>query len=116
MATKLAAGTHALAVSKLGIALYDKEGELASIVNDTVERGGNVIIPAFAVGRTQVLLYYFQKLFAEGKIPEVPIYVDSPMASKATQITLTNPDEYDEEARALYAMQAIRLRPIVPSA
>ena len=88
---------------------YDKEGELARIVNDTVERGGNVIIPAFAVGRTQVLLYYFQKLFAEGKIPEVPIYVDSPMASKATQITLTNPDEYDEEARALYAMQGRRL-------
>ena len=41
---------------------YDKEGELANIINDTVERGGNVIIPAFAVGRTQVLLYYFQKM------------------------------------------------------
>ena len=50
---------------------YDKEGELANIINDTVERGGNVIIPAFAVGRTQVLLYYFQKLQAEGKIPEM---------------------------------------------
>ena len=89
--------------------VYDKEGELAKIINDTVERGGNVIIPAFAVGRTQVLLYYFQKLQAEGKIPEVPIYVDSPMANKATQITLVNPDEYDEEARALYAMQGRRL-------
>lgn len=88
---------------------YDKEGELARIINDTVERGGNVIIPAFAVGRTQVLLYYFQKLQAEGKIPELPIYVDSPMANKATQITLTNPEEYDEEAQALYAMQGRRL-------
>lgn len=87
----------------------DKEAELAQIINDTVERGGNIIIPAFAVGRTQVLLYYFQKLQAEGKIPELPIYVDSPMANKATQITLTNPDEYDEEARALYAMQGRRL-------
>lgn len=78
---------------------YDKEGELANIINDTVERGGNVIIPAFAVGRTQVLLYYFQKLQAEGKIPEIPIYVDSPMANRATQITMTNPEEYDEEAQ-----------------
>ncbi len=88
---------------------YDKEGELANIINDTVERGGNVIIPAFAVGRTQVLLYYFQKMQAEGRIPEVPIYVDSPMANKATQITMVNPSEYDEEARALYEMQGRKL-------
>lgn len=88
---------------------YDKEGELAKIINDTAKRGGNIIIPAFAVGRTQVLLYYFQKLQAEGKIPEIPIYVDSPMANKATQITLSNPDEYDEEARALCVMQGGRL-------
>lgn len=88
---------------------YDKEGELARIINDTAERGGNIIIPAFAVGRTQVLLYYFQKLQAEGRIPALPIYVDSPMANKATQITMTNPDEYDEEARALYVMQGRRL-------
>lgn len=88
---------------------YDKEGELARIINDTAERGGNVIIPAFAVGRTQVLLYYFQKLQAEGRIPELPIYVDSPMANKATQITMVNPAEYDAEARALYEMQGRRL-------
>lgn len=88
---------------------YDKEAELAKIVNETVERGGNVIIPAFAVGRTQVLLYYFQKLQAAGQIPDIPIIVDSPMANKATMITMTNPDEYDEEARALYEMQGRKL-------
>ncbi len=88
---------------------YDKEAELAKIINETVERGGNVIIPAFAVGRTQVLLYYFQKMVGEGKIPEIPIIVDSPMANKATQITLVNPEEYDEEARAIYEMQGRRL-------
>ena len=88
---------------------YDKEAELARIVNETVERGGNVIIPAFAVGRTQVLLYYFQKLTQEGKIPDVPIYIDSPLATKATGITLANKDEYDEETRALVEFQGDRL-------
>ena len=89
--------------------VYDKEAELAKIVNETVERGGNVVIPAFAVGRTQVLLYYFQKLTQEGKIPEVPIYIDSPLATKATGITLANKDEYDAETRALVEFQGERL-------
>ncbi|MBQ6429096.1 MAG: MBL fold metallo-hydrolase [Acidaminococcaceae bacterium] len=88
---------------------YDKEEELAKIINETVERGGNVVIPAFAVGRTQVLLYYFQKLSQEGKIPDVPIYVDSPLATKATGITLANKEEYDEETRALVEFQGDRL-------
>ncbi|MBQ9634911.1 MAG: MBL fold metallo-hydrolase, partial [Acidaminococcaceae bacterium] len=88
---------------------YDKEAELAKIINDTLERGGNVIIPAFAVGRTQVLLYYFQKLTQEGKIPDVPIYVDSPMATKATGITLASKEEYDAETRALIEFQGDRL-------
>lgn len=88
---------------------YDKLGDLEKIINETVDKGGNIIIPAFAVGRTQVLLYYFQKLLAEKRIPEIPIYVDSPMADKATKITLTNPGEYDEEARALYEMQGNHL-------
>lgn len=90
--------------------VYDKEAELAEIINSTIERGGNVVIPAFAVGRTQVLLYYFQKMAKEGKIPQdIPIYIDSPMASKATQITLTNPQEFDDEAMDLYKMQGNHL-------
>ena len=68
-----------------------------------------MIFPAFAVGRTQVLLYYFQKLTQEGKIPDVPIYVDSPMATKATGITLASKDEYDEETRALVEFQGEKL-------
>jgi metallo-beta-lactamase family protein len=83
----------------------NKEEELAKIVNDTIAKGGNVVIPAFAVGRTQVLLYYFQKLMAEKKIPEVPIYIDSPMATKVTGITLESKDEYDEEAQAITKAQ-----------
>ena len=84
---------------------YDKEAELAEIISKTVERGGNVVIPAFAVGRTQVLLYYLQKLFDAKRIPEVPIYIDSPMAVQATRITMNRREEFDEEARAILAQQ-----------
>ncbi|HIU64400.1 MAG TPA: MBL fold metallo-hydrolase [Candidatus Avacidaminococcus intestinavium] len=81
---------------------YDREEELKKIVLDTVERGGNLIIPAFAVGRTQVMLYYLKQLMSSKQIPEIPIIIDSPMATKATQITLLNPSEYDEEAKTIY--------------
>ena len=80
----------------------DVESILSKVINDTVERGGNVIIPAFAVGRTQVLLYYLQKLYHENKIPNIPIVIDSPLASKATDIILRNPQEFDDESKELY--------------
>lgn len=80
----------------------DKKEELVEIVKDTVSRGGNIIIPAFAVGRTQSLLYYFQELMNKGLIEKIPIVVDSPMATKATKLTLLNPDEYDDEATTIY--------------
>lgn len=85
---------------------YNKEEELAKIVNDTMARGGNLIIPAFAVGRTQNMLYYFQKLMLEGKISEdIPIIIDSPLAVKATQITISNPQEFDTETSVIYKYQ-----------
>jgi metallo-beta-lactamase family protein len=59
---------------------------LAAIFRRTFERGGAVIIPAFAVGRAQTLLYYINLLKAAGTIPNVPVYLDSPMAVNATQI------------------------------
>ncbi len=80
----------------------DREAELRDIMQEALGLGGNVIIPAFAVGRTQVLLYYFQKLMQNGQIPTVPIFVDSPMAIKATQVMQFNPEEYDEEARSIF--------------
>lgn len=64
----------------------DPEADLARIVNETFDRGGVLIIPAFAVGRTQSLLYHLRKLMAEDKIPDVPVYVDSPMAISATYL------------------------------
>lgn len=66
---------------------YDNpEDDLTRIVNETFQRKGVVVIPAFAVGRTQGLLYYLRKLMKENKIPDVPVYVDSPMAISATYL------------------------------
>ena len=61
---------------------------------------------AFAVGRTQVMLYYFQKLMSSGKLPTVPIMVDSPMAiKKQNPRSCSSIGEYDEEARSIYQKQ-----------
>ena len=64
----------------------DVEAEFAEIINKTASRGGNLIIPAFAVGRSQLLLYYIYKLKKERKIPQVPVFVDSPMSIKVTNL------------------------------
>jgi metallo-beta-lactamase family protein len=64
----------------------DPADDLTKIVNDAMERGGVLVIPAFAVGRTQGILYYLRKLMTEDKIPDVPVYVDSPMAISATYL------------------------------
>ena len=77
---------------------FDKEQTLADIVNQTIQKGGNVVIPAFAVGRTQTMLYYFIKLFKEGRIPDIPVIIDSPLAISATDIFRHNTQEYDKEA------------------
>ena len=78
--------------------------ELEHAVNDTLERkGGNVIVPAFAVGRTQDLLYLLTDMHRRGRIPDLDIYVDSPMAMKATEITLRHTEILDRETAALLA-------------
>jgi metallo-beta-lactamase family protein len=64
----------------------DPEVLLAGIVNRTVHRGGTVVIPAFAVGRTQSLLYYLDRLPASGQLANVPVFLDSPMAMDATDL------------------------------
>ncbi len=64
----------------------DPEAVLEPVIRRTVERGGSVIIPSFAVGRAQSLLYHLSKLRRSGRLPEVPIYLDSPMAIDATNL------------------------------
>ncbi len=64
----------------------DPQSELEDIVSRTVRRGGTVVVPAFAVGRAQNLLFYFARLKAAGKLANVPIFLDSPMAVNASEI------------------------------
>jgi metallo-beta-lactamase family protein len=78
----------------------ETEKELERIVNQTVQRGGTLLIPAFAVGRTQQLVYALNKLHASGAIPELPIFVDSPLATKTTDIFRLHPETYDADIRA----------------
>ncbi len=75
--------------STYGNRIHDKIDpllQMKSVINRTVKRGGSVIIPSFAVGRTQSLLYYIYELKSKNEIPDIPVFVDSPMATNATQI------------------------------
>lgn len=64
----------------------DPEQQLAQIINDTVDRGGKVLIPSFAVGRAQLILYFVHRLKVEKRIPDLPVFLDSPMATDATKL------------------------------
>lgn len=74
---------------------------LGDIVRRTAERGGKLIIPAFAVGRTQTVVYFLHQLINAGKLPNLPIYVDSPMAMRATEVFRTHTECYDDETLQL---------------
>ncbi len=67
------------------------------IIEQTLTQGGQVIIPAFAVGRTQGVLYELANFIRAGRIPEIPVFVDSPMAIEATEILRRHPECFDEE-------------------
>ena len=69
--------------------------QLAAVVRETAARGGRVLIPAFAVGRTQELVYDLHALRRDGKIPDIPIYIDSPLATDATAVFAMHPEAYD---------------------
>ena len=81
----------------------DVRPHLAKIIRDTVKRGGSVVVPAFAVERTQKFLFLIKELMESGDIPRVPVFTDSPMAIKAVEIFMKYADEFTDEARALVA-------------
>ena len=68
---------------------------LSYIVNRVVKRGGSIVIPAFAIGRTQTFMYYLRQLENLQRIPKVPVYVDSPMALSATDLYLKHKEDHD---------------------
>ena len=81
----------------------DPRPQLAQLVRDTVKRGGCVLVPAFAVERTQKLLFMLKELMESGQIPRVPVHTDSPMAIQAVNIFLKHSEEFSEETRQLIA-------------
>ncbi len=81
----------------------DLEKRLGEIVNQEMEDGGRILIPAFSVGRTQNVVYFLGNLIAEGAIPKLPIFVDSPLSTKATRILASYPELFDDETRAILA-------------
>ena len=74
--------------------------EFGDVVRRTLDRGGKVIIPAFAVGRTQEIVYALNTLIEQGSLPRLPVFVDSPLAVEASRIFLDHPECYDAETLA----------------
>lgn len=86
--------------------------EIVEAIKVTFKRGGNVFIPAFAVGRTQDILYTLNKLVREGRLNSLDVYVDSPLAEKITKVYLSHPECFDEEAMKMFqspGAEAIKL-------
>jgi metallo-beta-lactamase family protein len=88
-------------------ALSDSRQELARIVRETAARGGRVLIPAFAMGRTQELVYDLHALWRAGEIPAVPIFVDSPLAVDATAVFQMHPEVFDQDEDMVRAVREL---------
>jgi len=86
--------------------------QLARAINDAAKRGGPLLIPAFAIGRTQELLFLWRRLEFEQRIPKVQLFVDSPMATDATPLYLQHPEDQSEQVRELLKQH---VRPLNPS-
>ncbi len=78
----------------------DPKPELAALIRATIQRGGTVVVPAFAVERTQKFLFLLKDLMEGGQIPRVPVHTDSPMAIKAVQVFLKHEEEFSDDTKA----------------
>src|SRR5262249_7446032 len=79
--------------------------KLGEVVRRTFARGGVVVIPAFAVGRTQTIVYFLHPLINAGQLPDLPVFVDSPMSVKATEVFQAHPEVFDEDTQQLLKTQ-----------
>ena len=96
---------YVLIESTYGGREHEPEDEAIRILAETVrmvdQAGGVLLVPSFAIGRTQEIVYQLDRLLEQGAIPELPLYLDSPMASKASDIYRRHAEYFDEETRAL---------------
>jgi len=76
----------------------DVQGRLKSYMEDISQQRSRLIIPSFSVGRTQIIVYFLREIYESGRIGDVPVYVDSPLSSKATEVHINHPECYDKEA------------------
>ena len=83
----------------------DTAQEFSEIINATAEKGGNIIIPSFALERSQEILYYLNKFRLEGRIPPLPVFVDSPMAISITEVFSNHPHLFDGEMKKLLSQE-----------
>jgi metallo-beta-lactamase family protein len=81
--------------------IAEMQDQLATILRTTFERGGKVIIPSFALERAQEIIFALKRLQEEGRLPKMPVYVDSPLTVKVTDVFKLHPECYDAEARTL---------------
>ena len=81
----------------------DPRPQLAKLISDTVKRGGSVVVPSFAVERTQKLLFMLKELMESGQIPRVPVHTDSPMAIQAVNIFLKHTEEFTDATKRMVA-------------
>jgi len=79
----------------------DVEDQLTQIINETRAAGGNIVIPSFAIERSQEILYHLSELLINKRIQEILVFLDSPMAVKVTEVFKNHPELYDEEMRKL---------------
>ena len=82
--------------------VQDLKPQLKKVLDETNLRGGSVLIPSFAFGRTQELLYVLHELYAHKEVPEVPVYVDSPLAANLTHVFGEHPEVYDRETHETF--------------
>jgi len=82
--------------------VVDLKPKLKQVLEDTYDRGGTIMIPSFAFGRTQEVLYFLHELYMEGDVPHFPVYVDSPLATNITRVFVEHPEAYDRETHATF--------------
>ena len=85
--------------------VVDLKPKLKQVLVETHKRGGSIVIPSFAFGRTQEVLYFLHEIYDENEVPRLPIYVDSPLATKITRVFGEHPEVYDQETHEAFLKQ-----------